>query len=127
MRNILFNISTGFLIILFVAPLALAQYGDPGPPPAPDTPRAEDPREIEQYDPAFAPDTVLDAPDPALDQDSVISEPESFDIDPGPGGIAPERENVELPPGGVVSEPDGIIEQTEPLVEGDPLIEQPRG
>lgn len=116
------------LSILLFPQLSLAQYGDPGPPPAPDTPRAEGPREIEAEDPAFAPNTVLDAPDPALGGDSVISEPESFDIDPGPGGIATEPyEGGNLPPGGVVTEPNSVVEQREPLVEGDPLIKQPEG
>ncbi len=113
--------------LLIITPLSMAQYGDPGPPPAPDTPRAEDPREIEAYDPAFAPDTVLDAPDPALNQDSVISEPESFNMDPGPGGIVTEPYDSNLPPGGVVTEPDSMVEQREPLVEGDPLVRQPEG
>ena len=122
------KILSGIIIItLFVlSPYAIAQYGNPGPPSAPDTPRAEDPRDIEQYDPAFAPNTVLDAPDPALDQDSAVSEPESFDMDPGPGGIAPEQGNVELPPGAVAPESETIIERPGPLVEDDPLVREPR-
>ena len=111
------------LAIFIIAPLSMAQYGDPGPPPAPDTPRAPDPREIEVEDPAFAPNTVLDAPDPALSQDSVISEPDPV-IDPGLGGIVTEPETLEMPPGGVVTEPDSLVEQREPLVE-DPLVRQP--
>ncbi len=120
-------IKIAVLAIFIMAPLSMAQYGDPGPPPVPDTPRVQDPREIEAGDPAFAPDNILDAPDPALGEDSVISEPESFDMDPGPGGIAREPYNVDLPPGGVVTEPDSMVEQREPLVEGDPLIRQPEG
>lgn len=121
-------VKIALFVILIMGPISSAQYGDPGPPPAPDTPRAEGPREIEAEDPAFAPNTVLDAPDPALGGDGVISEPESFDIDPGPGGISTEPyEGGDLPPGGVVSEPDSSVEQSEPLVEGDPLIRQPEG
>ncbi len=130
------------LTIFILTPLAIAQYGDPGPPPAPDTPRAEDPREIESYDPAFAPNPVLDAPNPALDQDSAITEPRSFDLDPAPGEITTDRENIEIPPGGIVTEPETVEETTghsiytegrslpvgpEAVVEGDPLVRQPRG
>lgn len=123
-------IKIALFAIFIMAPLSMAQYGDPGPPPAPDTPRAQDPREIEAEDPAFAPNTVLDAPDPALGGDSVISEPESFDMDPGPGpgGIVTEPyRGGDLPPGGVVTEPDSIVEQRDPIVEGDPLIREPEG
>ncbi len=137
MKKRMKGITISLLTLVLMAPYGFAQYGNPGPPPAPDTPRAEDPRDIEQYDPAFAPDTVLDAPDPALDEDAVISEPESFEMDPGPGGIVPERGNVELPPGGVepgtiiendplVREPRPLVEQPDPLVEQpDPLVRQP--
>ena len=114
------------LSVFVITPLAKAQYGDPGPPPAPDTPRAEDPREIESYDPAFAPNTVLDAPDPALDQDSVINERGSFDMDPAPGEITTDRENIEIPPGGIVTEPETAVEGPEGVIEPDPIVREPR-
>ena len=77
------------------------QYGDPAPPPAPDTPEAPGPGDV--YDPALSEDTALDAPDPALGQESVVSEP-----DP------------------VVEEGDPLVEQPEPLVEEpEPLVDEP--
>lgn len=35
------------------------QYGDPGPPPVPDTPLAPEPGEIEEEDPALSGDSVI--------------------------------------------------------------------
>ena len=67
------------------------QYGDPEPPPAPDTPEAPGPGEIE--DPALSGETVLGVPDPALGEESVVSEP-----DP------------------VVEQGEPLVEQPEPLV-----------
>ena len=125
MKQIISGVSMGLFTALLFTSFSVAQYGDPGPPPAPDTPRAEDPKEIMEKNPAFAPDTVLDAPDPALDQGSVIDEPESFDMNPGPGGIVTEPENVNLPPGAVETEPNSMVEQREPLVDGDPMVRQP--
>lgn len=119
-------IKLALITVLFATPITFAQYGDPGPPPAPDTPRVGGPGEIVEEDPAFAPDTVLDAPDPSLSQDSVISDPESFDMDPGPGGITEGGEEVGLPPGGVVDEPESVVEQPDPLVD-EPLVRESEG
>ncbi len=125
MKQIISGVSMGLFTALLFTSFSVAQYGDPGPPPAPDTPRAEETREIMGEDPAFAPDTVLDAPDPALDQGSVMDEPESFDMDPGHGDIVTEPENVNLPPGAVETEPNSKVEQREPLVDGDPMVSPP--
>ena len=117
MKQIISGVSMGLFTALLFTSFSVAQYSNPGPPPAPDTPRAEETKEIMGEDPAFAPDTVLDAPDPALDQGSVMDEPESFDMDPGHGGIVTEAENVNLPPGAVETEPNSMVEQADPLVE----------
>lgn len=125
MKQIISEVSIGLFAALLFTSFSVAQYADPGPQPAPDTPRAEDTREILGEDPAFAPDTVLDAPDAALNQRSVIDEPESFDMNPGPGGIVTEPENVNVPPGAVETEPNSMVEQREPLVDSDPMVRQP--
>jgi len=103
-------------------PAAQIQYGDPGPPPVPDTPEAPGPGEIE--DPALSGDTVLGAPDPALGNESVVSEPDPVVEEPAP--LVEQAEPL-------VEQPEALVEQGEPMVEqpevlvpqGEPLVEQP--
>lgn len=91
------------------------QYGDPGPPPVPDTPLAPRPGEIE--DPALSGDSVIGAPDPALSPESVISEP-----DP----VVEEGDPLVEQPEPLVEQPDALVEQPEAVVpEGEPLVDEP--
>ncbi len=91
------------------------QYGDPGPPPVPDTPLAPEPGEIE--DPALSGDSVLGAPYPALDAESVVSEPDPVVEEPEPFVEQPEP---------LVEEPEALVEQPDALVpQGEPLVDEP--
>ena len=91
------------------------QYGDPGPPPVPDTPLAPGPGEIE--DPALSGDSVIGAPDPALSPESVVSEP-----DP----VVEEGDPLVEQPEPLVEQPDALVEQPEAVVpEGEPLVDEP--
>lgn len=101
---------------------AQIQYGDPGPSPVPDTPQAPGPGEIE--DPAQSGETVLGAPDPALGDESVVSEPNP---------VLEEGDPLVEQPAALVEQPDALLEEPEPLVEqpealvpqGEPTVEEP--
>ena len=102
-----FSAYIGILSAVFVLTLmiyshsTMAQYGDPGPPPVPDTPEAPGPGEIN--DPALSRDSVISEPDPVVEQPEPLVE----QGDP------------------LVEQPDPLVEQPEPLVEqSDPLVEQ---
>ncbi len=98
------------------------QYGDPGPPPIPDTPEAPGPGEIE--DPALSGETVLGAPDPALGDESVVSEPNPVVEEGDP--LVEQTEPLVEQPAALVEQPDALVEEPEALVpQGEPMAEQP--
>jgi len=101
---------------------AQIQYGDPGPPPVPDTPEAPGPGEIE--DTALSGETVLGAPDPALGDESVVSEPNPVVEEGDP--LVEQTEPLVEQPDALVEEPEALVEQPEALVpEGNPMVEEP--
>lgn len=98
------------------------QYGDPGPPPVPDTPLAPRPGEIE--DPALSGDSVIGAPDPALSPESVVSEPDPVVEEGDP--LVEQPEPLVEQPEALVEQPDALVEQPEAVVpEGEPLVDEP--
>ncbi len=104
------------------------QYG-PAPPPAPETPLAPEPGEIET--PALEGEPVLDAPDPAIDNpETVITEPDPVmnppdEVIEDPQVDTPATDMVLDEPAPIVQEPEPLVEEPEPVVqEPEPLVQE---